>query len=55
MIFTERQEKMASLEGLEPTTRCLEGSRSFQLSYRDIIYHSNVAREWGKVKIALIA
>ena len=26
---------MASLEGFEPTTRCLEGSRSVQLSYRD--------------------
>jgi hypothetical protein len=26
---------MASLEGFEPTTRCLEGSRSIQLSYRD--------------------
>ncbi len=28
-------EKVASLEGFEPTTRCLEGSRSVQLSYRD--------------------
>ena len=26
---------MASLEGFEPTTRCLEGSCSVQLSYRD--------------------
>ncbi len=26
---------LASLEGFEPTTRCLEGSRSVQLSYRD--------------------
>ena len=26
---------VASLEGFEPTTRCLEGSRSVQLSYRD--------------------
>jgi hypothetical protein len=26
---------VASLEGFEPTTRCLEGSRSIQLSYRD--------------------
>jgi hypothetical protein len=26
---------LASLEGLEPTTYCLEGSRSIQLSYRD--------------------
>ncbi len=25
----------ASLEGFEPTTRCLEGSCSVQLSYRD--------------------
>jgi hypothetical protein len=24
-----------SLEGFEPSTRCLEGSRSVQLSYRD--------------------
>ncbi len=24
-----------SLEGFEPSTRCLEGSRSIQLSYRD--------------------
>jgi hypothetical protein len=28
--------RMASLEGFEPTTRCLEGSRSVHLSYRDI-------------------
>ena len=28
--------KLASLAGFEPTTRCLEGSRSVQLSYRDI-------------------
>ena len=27
---------MASLAGFEPATRCLEGSRSIQLSYRDI-------------------
>ncbi len=26
---------LASLAGFEPTTRCLEGSRSIQLSYRD--------------------
>ncbi len=26
---------MESLEGFEPSTRCLEGSRSVQLSYRD--------------------
>ncbi len=33
---------MASLEGFEPTTRCLEGSCSVQLSYRDPapVYHS---------------
>ena len=28
----------ASLEGFEPTTRCLEGSRSVQLSYRDKLF-----------------
>ena len=28
---------MASLAGFEPTTRCLEGSRSVQLSYRDVL------------------
>ena len=28
---------MESLEGFEPSTRCLEGSRSVQLSYRDIL------------------
>ena len=28
---------LASLAGLEPTTRCLEGSRSIQLSYRDAL------------------
>jgi hypothetical protein len=27
--------KLASLEGFEPTTYCLEGSCSVQLSYRD--------------------
>ena len=26
---------VASLAGFEPATRCLEGSRSIQLSYRD--------------------
>ena len=37
---------MASLEGFEPTTRCLEGSRSVQLSYRDNqIKYSMVGRE----------
>jgi hypothetical protein len=33
-IFTAWTLK-ASLAGFEPTTRCLEGSRSIQLSYRD--------------------
>ena len=34
----KRYEKgeVASLAGFEPATRCLEGSRSVQLSYRDI-------------------
>jgi hypothetical protein len=27
---------LESLEGFEPSTRCLEGSRSVQLSYRDV-------------------
>ena len=27
----------ASLAGFEPATRCLEGSRSVQLSYRDAV------------------
>ncbi len=27
----------ASLAGFEPATRCLEGSRSIQLSYRDMM------------------
>ena len=27
--------RLASLAGFEPATRCLEGSRSVQLSYRD--------------------
>lgn len=44
----------ASLEGFEPTTRCLEGSCSVQLSYRDIIRHRirqyNLAFSFGKVK-----
>ncbi len=29
---------VASLAGFEPATRCLEGSRSVHLSYRDILY-----------------
>jgi hypothetical protein len=33
---------MASLEGFEPTTRCLEGSRSILLSYRDpVVAYTN--------------
>ena len=37
--FCERFEArvVASLEGFEPTTRCLEGSRSVRLSYRDAL------------------
>lgn len=33
---------LVSLVGFEPTTRCLEGSRSILLSYRDVpkVYHS---------------
>ena len=35
-----------SLEGFEPSTRCLEGSRSVQLSYRDNqIKYSMIGRE----------
>ena len=30
-------EFLASLAGFEPATRCLEGSRSVQLSYRDAL------------------
>ena len=33
---------VASLEGFEPTTRCLEGSRSVQLSYRDKLFISQM-------------
>ena len=46
--------KLASLEGFEPTTRCLEGSRSVQLSYRDIFYYSNVARGERQVKMVIV-
>ena len=36
---------LASLAGFEPATRCLEGSRSVQLSYRDNGgLHSSVAQ-----------
>ena len=34
-IVKQKSDLLASLEGFEPTTRCLEGSRSVQLSYRD--------------------
>ena len=42
MILWGYSQLLASLEGFEPTTRCLEGSRSVQLSYRDLaqVYHS---------------
>ena len=33
---TRMEGVVASLAGFEPATRCLEGSRSVQLSYRDI-------------------
>ena len=33
--FSYKPKLKASLEGFEPTTRCLEGSRSILLSYRD--------------------
>ncbi len=33
---TAKLKLVASLAGFEPATRCLEGSRSIQLSYRDI-------------------
>jgi hypothetical protein len=33
--LSEAENREASLEGFEPTTRCLEGSRSILLSYRD--------------------
>ena len=36
---------MASLVGLEPTTTCLEGRCSIQLSYRDIL--ANVKQYGG--------
>ena len=37
---------VASLEGFEPSTRCLEGSRSVQLSYRDSqIKYSMIGQE----------
>ena len=34
---------LASLERFERSTRCLEGSCSVQLSYRDVSNYSNVA------------
>ena len=37
MIYEYVDIVMASLAGLEPATRCLEGSCSIHLSYRDAI------------------
>ena len=42
--MTEKPEKLAGLAGLEPTTHCLEGSCSVQMSYRPVrkrgtLYH----------------
>ena len=34
--FEAKLPSVASLAGFEPTARCLEGSRSVQLSYRDV-------------------
>jgi hypothetical protein len=36
MRFVKNRDKMARLEGLEPPTRCLEGSCSVHLSYRRV-------------------
>ena len=44
--------EVESLEGFEPSTRCLEGSRSVQLSYRDkLLTIQMVARAEGEVKM----
>ena len=50
MLFTEKKakglkviEKVARPEGFEPPTLCLEGRRSFQLSYgRTATYHNRI-------------
>ena len=49
--YYKRRNKLASLGGFEPTTYCLEGSRSILLSYRDLsgVYHKRqaVSIEYG--------
>ena len=42
---------MVSQVGFEPTTRCLEGSRSIQLSYWDIgVTHKFYDKNAGKTR-----
>ena len=40
---------MACLEGLEPPTRGLEGRRSIQLSYRQLVPGRSIPRDGGYV------
>ena len=39
VLGSMRHDILATLEGLEPSTYCLEGNRSIQLSYRAVSLH----------------
>ena len=55
--FSYNPKLKASLAGFEPATRCLEGSRSIQLSYRDMQsrqYKCNIGRECSQGKFVTV-